>query len=330
MRQREDYTRHVVVTLILIVAILVSFQIYIFREPARVSAAEKRDHLIAVTEGRGLFDKNCAMCHGMQGEGVDGPPLNDSGFLGSTADETIFSLISSGVPNTEMPAWNQAHGGPFTDAQVRALVAYLRSWEADAPDRHAMAMAGDPIEGLVLYNSTCIVCHGAEGQGTERAPALNDAQKLAQFDDDWYRETITEGRPAQGMPTWGTVLSPEQVSNAIALLRAWEQGITVLPPGPEEGIAEAVHMLGHGDLHAAEHALQDAIPGASGDVLAALNKAMAALEAGDADAAQEALMEAQGLLGVEMPADEHEDSAAHDDMGPNMDMHTDEAGGHND
>lgn len=323
MRPKENYTRHVSVALALTIAILVSFQAYILREPERITADEKRDRLIAVTEGRSLYAENCAMCHGEEGEGVDGPALNDKQFLANTADTTLFSLISSGVPNTEMPAWNQVHGGPFTDEEVRSLVAFLRSWEADAPDRQAMAMAGDPVEGLVIFNSTCIVCHGQDGLGTDRAPALNDPTKLAQFDDEWYVDTITEGRPAQGMPTWGTVLSPEQVHNLVSLLRAWERGETVQPPGPEEGLAEALHMLEHGDLHAAEHALEGAMQGATGDVLAALNNAMAALEAGDAAAAEAAIREAQTLLGRDMPGDMHDEGGVHNDTGAEMSGHDD-------
>jgi len=200
-----------------------------------------------------------------------------------------------------MPAWNQSHGGPLTDQEIQQVVTYIQDWEANAPDRQAMAMAGDPVQGLVIFNSTCIVCHGENGSGTDRAPALNDPTKLAQFDDDWYINTITDGRPAQGMPTWGTVLSPEQVRSLVALLRAWEHGETVQPPGPEEGLAETLHLLEHGDMHAAEHALEDAMQGATGDVLAALNKAMTALDAGDSAAAEEAIREAQALLGTDNP-----------------------------
>lgn len=298
MRPRENYTPHVATTLVLTLAILISFQAYIWREPARIAADEKRDELIAVTKGRGLYSQNCAMCHGEEGEGVDGPPLNDKTFLAETSDETIFSLISSGVPGTEMPAWNQAHGGPFTDEQTRQLVAFIRSWEPDAPDRQAIAMAGDPVNGLSIFNSTCIVCHGENGQGSDRAPVLNDPTKLAQFDDAWFVDTITEGRPAKGMPTWGTVLSPVQVRDLVALLRAWERGETVQPPGPEEELAEALHMLGHGDLHAAEHALESAAQGASGELLAAVNGALEAVEAGDDAAAETAIQQALELLGV--------------------------------
>lgn len=305
MRSDEKYTRFYAVALIFTVAILGSFQLYISREPTRIAADEKRDALVAVTTGRALYAENCAMCHGQEGEGVDGPPLNDSSFLSSTADRTIFSLISSGVPGTEMPAWSQAHGGPFTDEQVRQLVAFIRSWEPDAPDRQAEAMAGDAANGLAIFNSTCIVCHGENGAGAERAPALNDAARLAQFDDEWYVDTISEGRPAQGMPTWGTVLAPEEIRDLVALVRAWQRGETVEGPGAAEAVAEAMHMMEHGDLHAAAHALEEAMAGTSGDALSAMQSALEALEAGDAAAAEEALHALSEMLQLE--ADDHQD-----------------------
>ncbi|HID54071.1 MAG TPA: c-type cytochrome [Anaerolineae bacterium] len=314
MGSRESYSRYIGVALVLTVVVLALFQVYIFREPTRIAADEQRDELIAVSEGRVLYTENCAMCHGELGEGVDGPPLNSKSFLRDTADETIFSVISSGVPSSEMPAWNQVHGGPLTDEQVRQLVSFIRAWEPDAPDREAEVRAGNPVNGLVLYNSTCVVCHGPNGEGTADVPALNDPEKLARFDDEWYIDTITEGRPSKGMPTWGTVMSPDQVYDLVALLRAWEQGETVQLPGPEESISEALHALGEGDIHGAEHGLEKAIEGATGDVLVLLNEAMAALEDGDAAAAETAMREALALLGVS--GGEHDDAGGEHDEAP--------------
>ncbi|HSB02877.1 MAG TPA: c-type cytochrome [Anaerolineales bacterium] len=236
MRSGENYTPFVAVAFGFTLAILTSFQIYIFREPVRINADRARDHSTAVNEGRTLFNTFCTECHGKDGEGVDGPALNDKQFLGETGDQTIFSVISSGMPGTEMPAWNQALGGPFTDQQVTQLVTYIRNWEPKAPDRRAEAEKGDPAKGLVIFNSTCIICHGENGQGTQRAPALNDPIKLAQFDDQWYIDTIADGRPARGMPTWGTVLSPVQIRDLVSLLRAWQRGENVSMPGPSESM----------------------------------------------------------------------------------------------
>lgn len=306
MQKNENYTPLVAVAFVFTLAILGSFQLYIAREPARIAQDESRDHLIAVSQGRSQYLENCAMCHGMQGEGVDAPALNDSNFLENTMDTTIFSLIGSGVPGTEMPAWSQVHGGPFTDQQIATLVAYIRDWEQDAPDRMAERMLGDPSNGLTIYNSTCVVCHGEGGNGTERAPQLNHQERLTQYDDVWFVDTISQGRPAAGMPTWGTVLSPIEIRDLVALLRTWQRGETVESPGAAEALGEALHMLGHGDLHAAEHALQQATGGASTDLQILLDRAMQALEEGDSDTAEDAITEAIELIGGEVNEDDHQ------------------------
>ena len=34
-----------------------------------------------------------------------------------------------------MPAWLNDYGGPLTEQQIDAVVAFIRSWEATAPSR---------------------------------------------------------------------------------------------------------------------------------------------------------------------------------------------------
>jgi len=223
MRPHENYSPYFVTGIILTLAILISFQVYIAREPGRTTQDAAHDKEVAVSEGQALYKRNCITCHGSSGEGDVGPALNDKTFLDTTADDTIFSVISSGVPGTEMPAWNQSHGGPLTDENVRQLVAFLRSWQPTAIDRHTQPKAGDPNNGAQIFASVCAICHGADGKGGDNAPALNDPDKLKQFDDAWYQSTIIEGRPAQGMPTWGTVLSPQQIADLLALVDTWRQ-----------------------------------------------------------------------------------------------------------
>lgn len=229
MRAKENYFPLVNLAFFFTIAILVLFQLYILNEPTRISAVLAHDNEVAVSAGQTIFKNNCTLCHGDAGQGTPGrPALNDKYFLDSTTDDVIFSVISSGVPNTEMPAWNQAHGGPLTDEDVQNLVALLRSWEPTAQDLHNLPPEGDLTKGRGLYANVCAVCHGANGEGTAQGLALNDAVKLYQFDDSWYRDVINSGRPAKGMPTWGTVLSPQQVSDLIAVIDFWRRRAT--PP----------------------------------------------------------------------------------------------------
>jgi len=153
-----------------------------------------------------------------------GPPLKERSLLVSTADEVLFSLIRTGVPGTLMPAWSQAFGGPFTDEQITQMVAFVRSWEPDAPLIEVGVIAPVPSRGALIYEQTCFICHGENGMGTDVAPALNDPERLGELDDAWYRKTIARGRPAKGMPTWGTVLSPVQINDLVALIAAWREG----------------------------------------------------------------------------------------------------------
>ncbi len=43
MRPKENYSRYVVAGLVLTVAVLVSFQVYILREPQRIAAVSNED-----------------------------------------------------------------------------------------------------------------------------------------------------------------------------------------------------------------------------------------------------------------------------------------------
>lgn len=227
MRPKENFTPFMSVAFGLTLTILAVFQIYLVREPARIRAQEEADRAAAVEAGRILYGDNCAACHGDHGEGSIGPALDSRELLSTTSDEALFSLARTGVPGTIMPAWGQAFGGPFTDEQLGQLVAFIRAWEPTAPELAVVVEEPDPVRGAGIYARTCTVCHGENGMGTDRAPALNNPERLASFDDEWYRNTIAHGRPAKGMPTWGTVLSPQQLDDIVALLAAWRNGETV-------------------------------------------------------------------------------------------------------
>lgn len=232
MRPKENYKPFITITLGLMLAILVIFQVYIVREPARIQHDEAADQLFSEREGQALYAENCAACHGEDGQGGIGPALNSRDLLTSTIDKAFFGLIGIGIPGTSMPAWGQVFGGPFTDEQLSHLVAYIRSWEETAPKIEPFVEIPDPARGAAIYEQTCFICHGEDGQGSDLAPALNDMDRLQKFDDSWYKSTIARGRPAKGMPTWGTVLSPSQINDVVALLGIWRSGESVQSDTP--------------------------------------------------------------------------------------------------
>jgi mono/diheme cytochrome c family protein len=226
VRPKENYRNYFFAAAVLMLVTIIVFQIYIWSEPARIQRDEAADKLEAETAGRLLYDENCGSCHGEDGLGGVGPALNSRQLLESTPDEIFFGLTRIGIPGTLMPAWSQAFGGPFTDEQISQITAFIRSWEADAPLIEPVALEPDPVRGAVIYDQTCFVCHGEDGLGGS-APPLNDPARLQKLDDIWYRGTIARGRPAKGMPTWGTVLSPAQINDVVSLVAAWREGETV-------------------------------------------------------------------------------------------------------
>lgn len=84
----------------------------------------------AIALGERLFNITCTSCHGVNGYGTAmAPALNNALFLDSTSDAQIHQIIAMGVPGTVMPAWSSR----LSEAQINALIAYLRSLAATAP-----------------------------------------------------------------------------------------------------------------------------------------------------------------------------------------------------
>lgn len=85
----------------------------------------------AVRRGKLIFVGTCgAYCHSNQPGNRDAPYLFDCSWKHGGSDREIFHTISTGVPDTRMPAF----GGklPEGDEDIWKLVAYLRS-KADCP-----------------------------------------------------------------------------------------------------------------------------------------------------------------------------------------------------
>lgn len=119
----------------LFLLLALAFPLYLFVDSTRRTEALAERESALVRTGRQLWGLNCASCHGTTGEGVDAPALNSQQFLEIASDEQTHRIIAAGITGTEMPAWWNEFGGPLTDEQIAAIVAYVRSWEPSAPDR---------------------------------------------------------------------------------------------------------------------------------------------------------------------------------------------------
>ncbi len=200
-----------------------------------------------VSEGRILYQRHCAACHGANGRG-DGPmskfiypsPTNltkgvfkfrstPTGTL--PTDDDLKRVISEGIQSTPMFGMK----GILTESEIDALVAYIKTLSPSFQEGDK----GEPIkvnpmppspelvsEGRKLYFELgCDSCHGKSGQGDgPAAKSLQDEKgrpiRILSFADahnfkagfsptDIYR-TIMTGLDGSPMPSFAEMLSERE------------------------------------------------------------------------------------------------------------------------
>lgn len=90
----------------------------------------------SVAAGRMLFQRNCIVCHGVNGRGdgpqaasLNPPPTDFRLHLPLHADPQFFAFIANGYPASAMPAWRDS----LTDDEIWNLVNFMRSEFDEAP-----------------------------------------------------------------------------------------------------------------------------------------------------------------------------------------------------
>jgi len=192
--------------------------------------------------GMRLYAENCAVCHGPEGQGRVGATLAKD-WPSIRPDLTVKTIITNGVPGSRMPAWSQAKGGPFSEAEIEALTGYILSWQTGGapvitpratvtlrpPITPPPNVEGDPNRGAVLFDENCAVCHGAAGRGDgpgakglDPAPAvLAGLSRMPIASDGFYFWTISEGGiQFQGaMPPFQGTFKDEDIWKIVLFLR---------------------------------------------------------------------------------------------------------------
>ena len=109
-------------------------------EPSGAAKGAAAPSAATIEQGRALYKKHCAACHGEGGKG-DGPAAGvlkppprdhtDRAYMGALTDEDIAKVIKMGGAmkgKPLMPSHPQ-----FKEADLQALVAFIRSLSATAP-----------------------------------------------------------------------------------------------------------------------------------------------------------------------------------------------------
>ena len=116
--------------------------------------------------GMRIFESQCALCHGQDGRGGRGPSLAKTKFKHAADDAALRSVISDGVPGTEMPGSWQLHS-----REVESVALYVRSLGRVQPE----AIPGDASRGAAVYQAKgCASCHIVQGAGGGFGPELTE------------------------------------------------------------------------------------------------------------------------------------------------------------
>ncbi len=195
-------------------------------DPARAAPAAAN-----VNAGAELYARYCQLCHAADGTGYaadNAPSLVSPMFLTGANDAFIARGIRLGRPNTAMAAYGKDRGGPLDEAQISAIVNFLRARGPRAAALPAAKVTGSAARGGALFNQECKSCHGTPKQpGT--APQVHNAEFLAAASPAFLRHAILRGRPPTRMPAFESLLAASQVEDIVAWLVSQRRSTPAAP-----------------------------------------------------------------------------------------------------
>lgn len=191
-------------SLLMILAVALIIPILTVNQQQQQVSAQAQLYETNLQTTAALFAQYCASCHGFQGQGLQGPQLNNNPTVNKLTNDDITRIISGGIadPNNPknllMPSWLDTYGGSLTEEDIAGLVAFIRSSDPDYRKTNNLANINgfDYILGT-LTNPTQIAEYNQELKSGSRPP-------LSQFTDDTAMTKVTI--PIEDTPTAANAL----------------------------------------------------------------------------------------------------------------------------
>ena len=180
--------------------------------------------------GRDLYARMCVVCHGEHGEGYkadQATALAQPDFLASVSDNFLGFSIAFGRPGTTMSAWYTGAGGPLSFPEIKALTAFIRTWQTQpSKSLNEAEPHGDVAQGKVVFERECQRCHG------DAAPNVRILKQhfLAHTTPGFLRYALQTGRPPTAMPSYRETLGDQGIEDVVTYLWSLPRVIDALAP----------------------------------------------------------------------------------------------------
>lgn len=203
-----------------------------------VSSKNLDDTTPTVENGASVYWKSCVLCHGAQGMGEGKIPLKiknypDTNIVTANKARTakeIHDVIAYGGMLSNISNFMPPMGNELTWTEIESVTMFVNQLR-ESPEKHysMLKQYSNTVEdksglGLSIFQSRCVLCHGANGEGDGRMakvvktpPPFNLTESKMPI--DYIKLIIGKGGEAIGrsgqMPPWGEQLSEEEI-NAVA------------------------------------------------------------------------------------------------------------------
>lgn len=120
-----------------------------------------------IEAGSRLYANQCTLCHGPNGDAVNGIDLRRGIFRRSVSDEDLSRVITTGIAAAGMPSFK------FQPTELNAVLAFIR---AGFDPSGTAVKVGNPDRGKTVFagKGACATCHRVNGVGPRSAPDLSD------------------------------------------------------------------------------------------------------------------------------------------------------------
>lgn len=141
--------------------------------PAHAQTADHTYSRADIENGSRIYARQCAMCHGQNGDQVANVNLQRQQFRGFRSDEDLQDIIRNGVPAAGMP------GFPLNVSDLNSIIAFIRAgFDAEGE----AVRIGNAARGREIFTAqNCVACHRVEGVGAAGpGPDLSDIGAIRQ------------------------------------------------------------------------------------------------------------------------------------------------------